>query len=49
MVNKGARFLERSHWIAMAAGGAIFLTVLGANFVGDAVRDVLDHRLRGRH
>src|SRR5215216_2002072 len=48
MVNEGARFLEAAPWIAMGAGGAIFLTVLGANFVGDAVRDVLDPRLRGQ-
>lgn len=47
MVNEGARFLERAPWIAMASGGAIFITVLGANFVGDAVRDILDPRLRG--
>lgn len=48
MVNEGARFLERAPWIALGSGGAIFLTVLGANFMGDAVRDVLDPRLRGR-
>jgi peptide/nickel transport system permease protein len=48
MVNDGARFLERAPWLAFASGGAIFLTVLGANFVGDAIRDVLDPRLRGR-
>jgi peptide/nickel transport system permease protein len=48
MVNEGARFLERAPWIAMGAGGAIFLTVLGANFIGDAVRDVMDPRLRGQ-
>jgi peptide/nickel transport system permease protein len=46
MVNDGARFLERAPWIALASGGAIFLTVLGANFAGDSVRDVLDPRLR---
>jgi peptide/nickel transport system permease protein len=48
MVNEGARFLERAPWIALCSGGAIFLTVLGANFTGDAVRDVLDPRLRGQ-
>lgn len=46
MVNEGAQFLEHAPWIALASGGAIFLTVLGANFVGDSVRDVLDPRLR---
>ena len=48
MVNEGARFLEHAPWIAMGSGGAIFLTVLGANFAGDAIRDVLDPRLRGQ-
>jgi len=46
MVNEGSRFLERAPWISMTSGGAIFLAVLGANLVGDAVRDTLDPRLR---
>lgn len=46
MVNEGSRFLERAPWISITSGGAIFLTVLGANLVGDAVRDTLDPRLR---
>ncbi|MEO6398934.1 MAG: ABC transporter permease [Tepidiformaceae bacterium] len=46
MVNEGSRFLERAPWISIASGGAIFLAVLGANLVGDAVRDTLDPRLR---
>ena len=31
------------HW-ALFAGGAIFLTVLSINFVGDGLRDALDPR-----
>ena len=31
------------HW-ALFAGGAIFLTVLAINFIGDGLRDVLDPR-----
>ncbi len=46
MVNDGSRFLERAPWISMTSGGAIFLAVLGANLLGDAVRDTLDPRLR---
>ena len=46
MVNEGSRFLERAPWIAMTSGGAIFLVVMGANLIGDAVRDILDPRLR---
>jgi peptide/nickel transport system permease protein len=31
----------------LVAGGAITLTVLGFNLAGDALRDVLDPRMRG--
>jgi peptide/nickel transport system permease protein len=31
------------HW-ALIAGGAIFLTVLAINFIGDGLRDALDPR-----
>jgi ABC-type dipeptide/oligopeptide/nickel transport system permease subunit len=31
----------------LAEFAALFVTVLGLNFVGDAVRDALDPRLRG--
>ncbi len=34
-------------WLVFAPGAAIFLLVLSFNFVGDALRDVLDPRLRG--
>ena len=34
-------------WAALFPGIAISLTVLGFNFLGDTVRDVLDPRLRG--
>ena len=35
-------------WAALFPGIAISLTVLGFNFLGDTLRDVLDPRLRGR-
>ena len=35
-------------WLAIAPGMAIFLVVMGFNLLGDALRDVLDPRLRGR-
>lgn len=34
-------------WVALAPGIAISLTVLGFNLFGDALRDLLDPRLRG--
>jgi peptide/nickel transport system permease protein len=43
----GVGGLEVAPWIAIAPGAAITLTVLGFNLVGDALRDMLDPRLRG--
>jgi len=34
-------------WMALAPGIAITLIVLAFNLVGDALRDILDPRLRG--
>lgn len=48
MVNDGRKLLPASPAMSMVAGGAIALTVLGFNLAGDALRDVLDPRLRGR-
>lgn len=46
MLNVGRGYLEIAPWMAMAPGAAIFLTVLGFNFLGDGVRDALDPRLK---
>lgn len=43
----GRRFMEVAPWMAIVPGTAISLGVLGINLLGDAVRDVLDPRLRG--
>jgi peptide/nickel transport system permease protein len=42
------QFFLQAPWLALAPGGAISLTLLGFNLLGDAIRDVLDPRLRGR-
>jgi len=47
MVTAGAKVLERAPWIAMFPGLAISLAVFGINLFGDALRDVLDPRLKG--
>ncbi len=39
--------LDRFPWLAIAPGAAITLLVLAFNLLGDAIRDVLDPRLRG--
>lgn len=46
MLNTAKGYMQRTPWIAIAPGTAIFLTVLGFNFLGDAMRDALDPRLR---
>jgi peptide/nickel transport system permease protein len=46
MLNTAKGYLQQDAWLAVAAGTAIFVTVLGFNFLGDAVRDALDPRLR---
>jgi peptide/nickel transport system permease protein len=48
MLNLGARrYMEVQPWLALAPGIAISLTVLAYNLLGDALRDILDPRLRG--
>lgn len=47
MLNFGRRFLTNAPWISVAAGGAIFVTVLGLSLLGDGLRDALDPTLRG--
>jgi peptide/nickel transport system permease protein len=40
------QFAERAPWLAIAPGAAISLAVFAFNFLGDALRDALDPRLR---
>jgi peptide/nickel transport system permease protein len=44
--SEGRQFLERAPWIAIFPGAAISIVVLSFNLLGDALRDVLDPRLR---
>lgn len=46
MVSEGRQYLQGAPWLVFGPGIAIFLTVMGLNFVGDALRDALDPRLR---
>ncbi len=45
-VSDGRQFIEEAWWITVFPGGAIFLTVMSFNFIGDWLRDRLDPRLR---
>jgi peptide/nickel transport system permease protein len=48
MVNVGRNSLDQHPWESLFSGIAITMTVLGFNLAGDAIRDELDPRLRGR-
>ena len=47
MSQTGRTYLLQAPWIALSPGIAISLVVFGFNMLGDAMRDVLDPRLRG--
>lgn len=46
MLQEGQAFLVDHPWMGLFSSGAIALAVLGFNLAGDALRDVLDPRLR---
>jgi peptide/nickel transport system permease protein len=46
MLNQARTYMEISPWMAVFPGLAIGIVVLGFNFLGDGLRDVLDPRLR---
>ena len=45
MIRDGYRQFLRAPWMSIFPGLAIFLSVVGFNLLGDAIRDVLDPRL----
>jgi peptide/nickel transport system permease protein len=47
MLADGRDYLSNAWWISTAPGFAISLAVLGANLLGDGLRDWLDPNLRG--
>ncbi len=46
MLNEGRQYINSSPWQALFSGMAISLAVLAFNLFGDALRDVLDPRMR---
>ncbi len=48
MLATGKAYVETSVWPSVVPGMCIMLTVLGFNLLGDALRDALDPRTRGR-
>ena len=47
MLSEGRDYLSNAWWLATVPGLAISLVVLGANLLGDGLRDLLDPSLRG--
>lgn len=43
---EGRKYMQQAPWLVLVPAGVISLAILSANFVGDALRDVLDPRLR---
>jgi peptide/nickel transport system permease protein len=46
MIREGTPYLIDAPWLSIAPGAAIVIAVLAFNLVGDALRDVIDPRLR---
>ena len=46
MLDTARSYMELAPWLAIYPGLAIMLVVLGFNFLGDGMRDILDPRLR---
>jgi peptide/nickel transport system permease protein len=49
MLRNAFETMDQAPWLTLSPGVAIFLVVLAFNFFGDALRDVLDPKLRGAH
>ena len=48
LTGQAAQFLKTAPWMLVFPGLALSITVLGFAFAGDALRDILDPRQRGR-
>lgn len=48
MLSEGRAYFRQSLWMGIWPGLAIMLTVMGFNFLGDGLRDVLDPRLKNK-
>lgn len=46
MLKDSMSYMQIAPWLTVFPGGAIMLTVLGLNFLGDSLRDVLDPKSR---
>jgi peptide/nickel transport system permease protein len=49
MVNENQTYFDTAPWLVFFPGSCIALLALSFNLIGDALRDILDPTLRGRH
>lgn len=49
MISDGRVMLQTAPWMVLAPGGAIFITVMIFNLLGDTVRDYMDPRQRNQN
>ena len=49
MLAEGRQFIDTRYWLALFPGAALFITIMGINLLGDALRDALDPYLQTRH
>ncbi|MCL4371191.1 MAG: ABC transporter permease [Chloroflexi bacterium] len=48
MLRTAYQYMQLDPWYSLFPGGAIFMTVLGFNLLGDGIRQALDPRMRNR-
>jgi oligopeptide transport system permease protein len=46
LASEGRQIMETAPWVIIASGGALALTLMSLNFLGDGLRDALDPQLR---
>lgn len=49
MLSEGRSFMQQAWWLGVFPGLMIMISVMGFNFLGDGLRDLLDPRMRGRN
>ena len=48
LLNDGYNLIRNTPWLIIAGGIPLILTTLGFTFLGEALRDVVDPKLRGK-
>jgi peptide/nickel transport system permease protein len=46
MISEGRQYISTHYWLSTFPGIAILLAIMAFNLIGDALRDLLDPRLR---